>query len=410
MPSSNDSMTATTIPELLKQLLEASQQKAEDSDVAAIVRSLYESTRSIVGYYLQMLIRARHGLEYGTSAVEFQQLIRSLEELRATYLPDRIAVASQAQIFIQTCDDPRVVALCQSFLKLFYETIALRQNHKVDRISEPVPRAQQVLPKNIGSVGKQTVDQMRLLAEARFATRFRDRSRSFSTPEQSAYSTQPTIVEALNRHMGDQLMTSSLIADLAQTQANLENAWEGLTQDFARLNLAFLQSQAPQGKSANIHAAAPRHPKVFLNYRVSETRMIVGRIAEAIQQRFGVGKVFVDIEGIASGSRFADVIETNLHDCDVICALIGVDWGTTLRSRSELEERDWVRFEIETALAAQKPILPLLVRPAARPEKNALPQSLWGMLYFQVAELDPGLRFHHDIEKVCQDLCALTAC
>ena len=65
------------------------------------------------------------------------------------------------------------------------------------------------------------------------------------------------------------------------------------------------------------------------------------------------GQVFKDVDSIQPGDDFVDVITTAVASCDVLLALIGVDWLTITdeHGRRRLDSPDdFVRLEIEAAL------------------------------------------------------------
>ena len=94
--------------------------------------------------------------------------------------------------------------------------------------------------------------------------------------------------------------------------------------------------------------------------------------------RFGADNVFRDAVDLSIGEEFARGIPKRVKWCDVLVVLIGPKWARLIREKA-IEELDYVRMEIVTALAEKKIIVPVLIAGAERP----LPQRI----HWQVREV-----------------------
>ncbi len=119
---------------------------------------------------------------------------------------------------------------------------------------------------------------------------------------------------------------------------------------------------------------------IFIGYRRDDTADVAGRIYDAMAQRFGKTRVFKDVDNIGPGVDFGDYIKTVLPRCAVALVLIGPHW---LESSDETGKRrldddhDWVRIEIETALAtAGLLVVPVLVNGARMPRAKKCRRAL----------------------------------
>ena len=118
---------------------------------------------------------------------------------------------------------------------------------------------------------------------------------------------------------------------------------------------------------------------IFLSYRRSDSASATGRLHDAIRRRFGPDSVYMDTASTAWGEEWPTALENAVAAADVVVVVIGPDW---LRASDEWWRRridqpdDWVRREIELALAARKAVLPLLVGDARMPPPVALPSEL----------------------------------
>ena len=121
--------------------------------------------------------------------------------------------------------------------------------------------------------------------------------------------------------------------------------------------------------------------KVFISYRRDDSAGFAGRLTDALERRFGADSVFRDVDDIAAGADFGVVIEDALQQVHAVLVVIGPRW---LDARDERGRRlddpgDYVRREVELALASGKPLIPVLVGGAMMPAAEALPSTLRGM-------------------------------
>jgi hypothetical protein len=129
---------------------------------------------------------------------------------------------------------------------------------------------------------------------------------------------------------------------------------------------------------------------IFVSYRRDDTGGHAGRLADRLVARFGKARVFRDIDAIAAGANFVEVIHRAVGECDVLLALIGRQWLTLAdaQGRRRLDaEDDFVRLEIAAALQRQVRVIPVLVQGASMPEAPMLPDALKGLARCQALGL-----------------------
>ena len=118
---------------------------------------------------------------------------------------------------------------------------------------------------------------------------------------------------------------------------------------------------------------------VFISYRREEASGIAGRIYDRIADRFGQRRIFMDVDSIEPGLDFTKVITRAVGACDVLLAVIGLQWltATDSQGRRRLDDSDdLVRLELEAALARDIRVIPILVDGAQMPGRADLPDSL----------------------------------
>ncbi|HAF53807.1 MAG TPA: TIR domain-containing protein [Thauera sp.] len=122
-------------------------------------------------------------------------------------------------------------------------------------------------------------------------------------------------------------------------------------------------------------------PKLFISYRREDSAGFAGRLTDALEQRLGAGSVFRDVDDIRPGEDFEAVIERGLRQVQAVLVVIGPGWlAAAADGRRRLDQPDdFVRRQVESALASGKPVVPILVGGAAMPDAAALPPALRGL-------------------------------
>lgn len=73
------------------------------------------------------------------------------------------------------------------------------------------------------------------------------------------------------------------------------------------------------------------------------------------------------------------------------------------------DETDWVRIEIEAALAKKIPVIPVLIDGTALPPPFELPEGLRDLAFRQAAPVDSGRDFHPHIDRLIKAMDQLLA-
>ncbi|MBT0963492.1 toll/interleukin-1 receptor domain-containing protein [Denitromonas iodatirespirans] len=148
---------------------------------------------------------------------------------------------------------------------------------------------------------------------------------------------------------------------------------------------------------------------IFISYRRDDTPGFAGRLEDDLSERFGDAQVFRDRE-IPAGSDFARHLEDQLRDAAVVLVVIGRHWLDVRDAEGRLRldsPTDWVRREVEAALAGTTPIVPVLVGGAAMPWPDQLPDSLAPLAGRQAISLSDQ-HWGDDIETLSVQLCRLS--
>lgn len=145
---------------------------------------------------------------------------------------------------------------------------------------------------------------------------------------------------------------------------------------------------------------------VFLSYRRSDSAGLVGRIRDRLEAAFGPGAAFMDVEDIQGAEEFAPKLFRRIQGAAATLVLIGPGWlNAAHEGRRRLDDpNDYARREIETALASQSAILPVLLDGAPLPASADLPASLSGLLKYNALEVRSGASFGDDVARLIASL------
>jgi hypothetical protein len=141
---------------------------------------------------------------------------------------------------------------------------------------------------------------------------------------------------------------------------------------------------------------------VFICYRREDSAGFAGRIYDRLTKTFGRDGVFFDVDNIALGEDFVDILVERVGKCAALVVVIGRSWASSadVLNRRRLEDpNDFVRVEIEAALAREVRVIPVLVDGAAMPLLDDLPGNLKKLTRRQGIEIS-HTRFDSDVERL----------
>jgi hypothetical protein len=138
--------------------------------------------------------------------------------------------------------------------------------------------------------------------------------------------------------------------------------------------------------------------RVFICYRREDAGYPAGWLFDQVTARLGAGRVFKDVDSIEPGDDFAEVITNAVQSCGVLLAVIGGRWlaAAGQDGRRLDDPNDFVRLEIEAALARGVRVIPVLVEGARMPRADQLPVSLAPLARRQAIALSHS-RFSADL-------------
>jgi len=157
---------------------------------------------------------------------------------------------------------------------------------------------------------------------------------------------------------------------------------------FLSLDVPWINSSGPLARL--LFGTLGDEADIFVSYRRADTGMAAGRLRDDLVEKFGSRRVFMDLHGINPSSDWRETIGAAIAGCKVGVVLIGRGFmAADATGESRLwDDDDVLRFELESLLAGQKRILPVLVDDARLPPEDALPEALRPLLRYQAPRID----------------------
>jgi TIR domain len=152
-------------------------------------------------------------------------------------------------------------------------------------------------------------------------------------------------------------------------------------------------------------ASAESAGRIFICYRRGDAGYPAGWLFDELVERYGAGRVFKDVDSIEPGDDFTEVINEAVGSCLVLLAVIGRAWlDAAGEDGPRLDDPDdFVRLEIEAALARDVRVIPVLVDGARMPKREHLPPSLGKLATRHAVELRPA-QFRADLRPLLKVL------
>jgi|GEM_PF-2681570 len=146
--------------------------------------------------------------------------------------------------------------------------------------------------------------------------------------------------------------------------------------------------------------------KIFVSYRIDDTRAIAGRIVAQLQQSFGEDAVIFDAEDVPLGINIRKHLASVVGQCGVLLALVGKSWlAAADEGQTSLQDpSDFQRVAIESALSAGVPVVPVFVDKAPRPRERELPVSLAEFAFLTGVAIDSGIGFDTQMERLIKGI------
>jgi len=130
---------------------------------------------------------------------------------------------------------------------------------------------------------------------------------------------------------------------------------------------------------------------IFISYRREDSQAAVSSLYKNLLDRFGKNAVFADTASIESGEAWSERIGKTLEEAKLILVVIGDNWLCAEKDDPAqfriCSKEDWVRKEIEAAMALNKIIVPIFLDDIKRPSNPDLPESIINLWNIQARKI-----------------------
>ena len=118
--------------------------------------------------------------------------------------------------------------------------------------------------------------------------------------------------------------------------------------------------------------------RLFISYRRKENAWAIAHLRERLCVEYGAANVFLDTHEIQVGEDWKQRLKDELNRADVVVLVHGESWlGVRADGSARIQDPDDpVRFELATARALDKLIVPIAVDATPVPEPAELPADL----------------------------------
>lgn len=143
---------------------------------------------------------------------------------------------------------------------------------------------------------------------------------------------------------------------------------------------------------------------LFISYRRDDSKHAVGRLHSALSEYFENPKeeIFVDVDSIPLGVRFAEFLDEKVGESDIVLVVIGPNWVQELNRRAN-DTDDFVRIEVSAALARGIKVVPVLLDGTSVPETADLPSDLVTLAKHHGTQLHHS-SFRSDVDRLARGL------
>ena len=150
--------------------------------------------------------------------------------------------------------------------------------------------------------------------------------------------------------------------------------------------------------------------KLFISYRRDDTQDFTRSVYERLATRFGATNIFMDVDSVPLGSDFRQILRDAVAESSLALVMIGRFWlsVTDERGQRRLDNpNDFVRIEVEAALARNIPVVPVLAHGAGIPRESDLPRSIAALAFRHGTDVRSDQHFNHDVEQLIVRLAPL---
>ncbi len=144
---------------------------------------------------------------------------------------------------------------------------------------------------------------------------------------------------------------------------------------------------------------------LFISYERKDAGGYSLSIYQHLSLRFGEKTVFRDKQDIHVGATWQDTLRDQVTGCKGFVVIVGPDWNHSRIQQKLNDPENWVRKEIECALANDKPVFPVLMGGVKDLETDKLPEPIQSAFtdnnYFIFQD---GPEWQQALDRLCKDI------
>ncbi len=147
----------------------------------------------------------------------------------------------------------------------------------------------------------------------------------------------------------------------------------------------------------------PVSGSIFICYRRADSNDASGRIYDRLRAAFGRDHILKDVDNIPLGADFVEYLASCVSECHVMLVIIGRNWlniRASDGSRRLDNPHDYVRVEIESALALGIVVIPVFLEGVVMPKVSDLPESLGSLVHLPGLTLGYEPTFPRDVDDL----------
>jgi hypothetical protein len=193
----------------------------------------------------------------------------------------------------------------------------------------------------------------------------------------------------------------STLVDWGKNQNNIDEFFAQLE----RLTASVAPAKTVRSEKSHPLAAENKNLKIFISYRHEDSNYVSGRIYDNLINKLQNASIYKDVDSIPLGIDFREHIRNSVGLCTILLAVIGDHWAVNKDGINRLlDETDWVRIEVETALNRNIPVIPLLIDGAKIPSAEILPESMQALQFRNGMPIRPDPDFHNDMQRLLEGI------
>jgi hypothetical protein len=145
---------------------------------------------------------------------------------------------------------------------------------------------------------------------------------------------------------------------------------------------------------------------LFISYRRADHPEVLRELYDRLTSRYPSARVFRDVDNLVGGIPFPDQLRDALAESRIVLVIIGPAWATITdeSGRPRLEDPyDYLRQEVEQALASALRVVPVLIANARMPKEREIPAPLHPLLQRHALPLRPD-HFDKDVLRLLKHI------